>query len=174
MNWKVVTLKNLVLAKLVVIGFVASPFFILPHITSHGSEVKVPDVSGLDEYQASQLLQSHNLEGVVVDSVSNYQKRGGEVLSQTPGVGETVKPGRAILLTTVCKAEPMYTVPYLVDLSERQALSTLQALEIPVEEIVWVRGEFPVVLGVQVNDLPVSEGDQISRKQGLTLKIGRS
>ncbi|MFV0465109.1 MAG: Stk1 family PASTA domain-containing Ser/Thr kinase [Lachnospiraceae bacterium] len=88
--------------------------------------VSVPDVSGQSESAARSTLTA---AGLKVDSVtSEYSSSvdSGDVISQTPTAGSTLNKGDSVSLV-VSQGEESISVPYVINMSEAEAISTLEA-----------------------------------------------
>lgn len=67
--------------------------------TRHGQAIKTPDVVGLTQENAMEILEQANLYLEVVDSVYVEGKAPGTILDTTPRAGSRIKPQRTIFAT---------------------------------------------------------------------------
>jgi eukaryotic-like serine/threonine-protein kinase len=98
----------------------------LKHYTKHGKTIEVPSFVGMSLPDLDQLEQTDNFDIMVVDSVFDYTKKGGIIVSQDPQPKSKVKPGRTIYLSITSFLPEQIKMPALVDLSLRQAKALLQ------------------------------------------------
>ena len=95
--------------------------------THHGQTIRVPDVSGLFEQDVRKIIHDAGLRYVINDSVYDDNGVKGSILLQDPAPGTGVKKGRTVYLTMVAVMPEMVSMPNLIDLSLRQAISLLTA-----------------------------------------------
>jgi beta-lactam-binding protein with PASTA domain len=81
---------------------------------------------GLPIEQLGKLESVDEFDILVVDSVYDYNKKGGLIVSQDPQPGSKVKPGRTIYISVIAYLPEQVKMPSLVDLSLRQAKALLQ------------------------------------------------
>ena len=102
--------------------------------TRHNQIIEVPNVVGLSYDEAKKNLESRGFIVEVVDSVfeipselKDSEIQFGDVMLQNPKPNEMVKKGRRFYLTIRTSTPPMVDMPNLVDLSIRQAKSSLES-----------------------------------------------
>ncbi len=95
--------------------------------THHGRTITVPDLQGLFEADAREIIKDRQLRYVVNDSVFNDNEVRGSIFTQDPPAGTEVKKGRTIYLTKIAIMPEMVEMPDLNDLSLRQAIAILTA-----------------------------------------------
>ena len=100
---------------------------VLRHYTHHGEALTVPDIVGLTLHDAGKLLQAQKMRWQFSDSVYVNTVPPGAVVSQYPEPGAKVKQKRTIFLVINALAPEMVKMPNVVDLSLRQAISTLES-----------------------------------------------
>jgi eukaryotic-like serine/threonine-protein kinase len=98
----------------------------LKQYTKHGHSVTVPSFVGLSLMEVNKLESVGDFDLTVVDSVFDYTKKGGTIVSQDPLPNSKVKPGRTIYLSVVAFLPEQVKMPALIDLSLRQAKALLQ------------------------------------------------
>jgi eukaryotic-like serine/threonine-protein kinase len=98
----------------------------LKQYTKHGASAVVPSFVGLSLSELNNFEASHDFDIAIVDSVYDYTKKGGTIVSQDPLPSSKVKPGRTIYLSVVAYLPEQVKMPALVDLSLRQAKALLQ------------------------------------------------
>lgn len=119
-------LKHFALSLLITLVLVWITLTLLKQYTRHGSSVEVPALVGLPIEQLGKLESVDEFDILVVDSVYDYNKKGGLIVSQDPQPGSKVKPGRTIYISVIAYLPEQVKMPSLVDLSLRQAKALLQ------------------------------------------------
>jgi beta-lactam-binding protein with PASTA domain len=110
----------------------------LRHYTHHGEMLTVPDVGGLTLEEAGNLLQAKKMRWQLSDSVYVNTEKPGAVIHQNPEPGSKVKENRNIFLVINALAPEKVKMPNVVDLSYRQAKSTLESQGLTVGELIYV------------------------------------
>ena len=119
--------------------------------THHGSSVEIPDIYGLPESEAEQLLDKAHLRYEIIDSVYTTEVPKGAVYDLTPKAGSKVKAGRIIFITLNAYYPRNGIIPSLIDVSERQARARLISLGFENITPSYVAGSFDgLVMGVQL------------------------
>ena len=106
--------------------------------TRHNAQRTVPNFVGLSMADASHYASRRDLEIVVNDSLYVPSCPGGVVLDQVPAEGMIVKPGRKIYVTINSLDQRRAVVPYVADLSLRQAKSRLETAGFTIERLEYV------------------------------------
>lgn len=87
--------------------------------TRYGQAIKTPDVVGLTQENAMEILEQANLYLEVVDSVYVEGKAPGTILDTTPRAGSRIKPQRTIFATVNTVSVKSIKLPQFEELSER-------------------------------------------------------
>ena len=164
---------NLVAMAAVVVAAVFVTFRWIDKYTEHGIAITVPNVTGMQEEEAIQVLSQYRLVGIA--DVMEYRKGVpvGEVLSQRPGFNAKVKHGRKIYLSISSGNHPTKAVPDVADNSSlRQAESRLRAAGFLLTPHDTIEGELDWVYGVRYNGRELKGEEQIPEGATLTLIIG--
>ncbi len=133
----------------------------------------VPDVTGLNVNQATEMLNKHELEVVVSDSNYVKDKTPGTILDLNPAAGQKVKKGRTIYLTINTNKVPLFSVPDVADNSSvRQAQGRILASGFKLTENELISGEKDWVYGVIYNGRELQPGDKVPAGATLTLIVG--
>ena len=111
---------------------------VLRHYTHHGEALSVPDVRGMTLDEAEKLLQSKKMRWQLSDSVYVSSVKPGTVFAQSPEPDSKVKENRNIFLTVNALAPEKVKMPNVVDLSFRQAKTTLESQGLIVGQISYV------------------------------------
>lgn len=141
--------------------------------TRHNQSINVPELIGLNETEASNILKSSDFKYEVIDSV--YHKEGipGTILDQSPRANSKVKLGRTIYLTIQSKNEPSINIPDLQYVSLRQAEALLMALGFPKPKIKYSKSEYQdLVLGVEYNNKEINASQKLPKSSVLTIIVG--
>ena len=164
---------NLAAMAAVVVATVFVTFRWIDKYTEHGIAITVPNVTGMQEEEAIQVLSQYRLVGIA--DVMEYRKGVpvGEVLSQRPGFNAKVKHGRKIYLSISSGNHPTKAVPDVADNSSlRQAESRLRAAGFLLTPHDTIEGELDWVYGVRYNGRELKGEEQIPEGATLTLIIG--
>ena len=148
-------------------------WFWLGNFTRHGVHVRVPDLAGLDAQGASDLLAQRDLQAEVIDSIYDDEARKGTVVYQDPRAGHDVKPGRKIYLILNATQPKMINMPRLVDMSKRQAISTLDIIGLKVKELQYKPDPcLDCVVQQLYKGQPIAPEARIRRGEPITLVLG--
>ena len=165
---------NLVAAVLLLVGGLVGLVLWLRVYTQHGVEVTIPEITGLYRVEAEALLESQELQMVIIDSTFSAKVPLGTVVDQNPRAGERAKHGREVYVIVNASCKPQVPMPDLHDLSYRQAEATLKALNINVEDVRYEPSEYRnIVLDVLINDTVVEVGQRIEDGTSVVLIVGR-
>lgn len=143
--------------------------------TRHNAQRTVPNFVGLTIDDASHFASRRDLEIVVNDSLYVPSCAGGVVLEQLPTEGVIVKPGRKIYVTINSLNQRKAVVPYVAELSLRQAKTRLEAAGFVIEHLEYV--EDPAtnyVLAEFVNGEEITETNKLEAYvgSGVWLRVG--
>jgi len=117
----------LMLLSLVVLGYIALLF--IDVFTSHGQQVKVPDVRNMPLEKAIEILDDAGLKWDISDS-TNYEETyaPGTVIDQDPKASSYIKKIRTIYLKVNAMHARMVSLPKLQEISGRQGMATLRSM----------------------------------------------
>lgn len=123
-------LKHFLLSVGIVVVLLWAILMLLKIYTRHGETVKVPNVVGMNLAHLSELetIKYFNVE--VIDSVYDYRKKPGTIVSQIPPQNSIVKKGRTVYISVISTLPDQVKMPALVDLSLRQAKALLQTYDL--------------------------------------------
>jgi beta-lactam-binding protein with PASTA domain len=169
---KHILLANLLLALFILIVLVYILLFWLDRYTNHGQAVEVPNVKGLRIEDATSFFQINELYYTVIDSQFVKNAVPGTILETIPPIGTSVKKGRTIYLTVNSFSAQMLTIPDVVNISQRLALSMLRSLGFESIHNELVPGAFrDLVVGLETRGRALSAGDKIPANSPLTLLV---
>jgi len=166
-------LKHLAYSILLSIVIAWITLTIIKSYTRHNQVATTPNYVGLSMDQVNSLESSNDFELVVVDSIYDYTRRPGSVISQDPLPETKVKPGRAIYLSLVSYVPEQVSMPALIDLSLRRAKALLQTYGLKLGGIRIIPDMAEnAVLKVTVNGRIVKPGTPIRKGSVVDLVIG--
>ena len=146
---------------------------ILKMYTRHDQVAITPNFVGLSMDQVNSLETSKDFELVVVDSIYDYTRTPGSVISQDPLPDTKVKPGRSIYLSLVSYIPEQVSMPALTDLSLRRAKALLQTYGLKLGSVRVVADMAEnAVLKVTVDGKTVKPGTPIRKGSIVDLVIG--
>lgn len=124
--------NSILLNLLLMIGLsaliVVATTWALKFYTKHHTNVPVPEVRGKLLGEAIRTLSASDLYYEVVDSVYSREAQPGTVFDVVPAPGHEVKPGRIIFLRVYSNQQRRVSLPYVQDMSVRQAIALLRGL----------------------------------------------
>lgn len=146
----------------------------LDAFTRHGDVYIVPDFKG----QTVDSLKEQDYEDffdlIVIDSVYDRVLEKGSVIMQHPLPGSKVKQDRHIYLTIVSEMPETVMMPNLKNLSLRQALVTLESLNLEVGRLEYVEYFARNAIVEQVvEDEPIEPGTEIIEGSSVDLQVGK-
>jgi len=146
---------------------------ILRLYTRHNQIAVTPNYVGLMMDQVNSLESSTDFELVVIDSIYDYTRRPGSVISQDPLPETKVKPGRAIYLSLVSYVPEQINMPSLLDLSLRRAKALLQTYGLKLGSVRTIPDMAKnAVLKATVNGKFVTPGSPIRKGSIVDLVVG--
>jgi len=166
---------NVIVAVVVVTILCILTLTFLKYYTRHGEFVITPELKGLYEDEAASILKQNALRMEVIDSVYLRDKKPGIIVEQTPKAGGKVKSGRIVYLTINAKATKQVVIPNVLNVSRRQAESTLKSLGFTIGNIEIVPSEYAdLVLEIKYKGNTVEVGEKLPDGALLSLKVGEN
>ncbi|MBQ4291681.1 MAG: PASTA domain-containing protein [Muribaculaceae bacterium] len=166
-------LANLVLIIATGILFMWLALIFVDYWTDHGVYKVVPNVVGMSYDDAVRTLESEGLNYEISDSVYTANVAPGHVVEQSPRSDSKVKNRRTVYLVVKAFSTKMETLPSLVDMSVRQAESSLEGLGFTKVKVETVPSEYKdLVLAVRVNGKLASAGARVPVTSVITLEVG--
>ncbi len=155
----------------IVLGWIV--LFVLKLYTRHNDVAVTPNYVGMTVNQVGGLESSHDFTLLVVDSIYDYTRTPGTIISQDPMPNTKVKPGRTIYLSLVSYRPEQINMPELIDLSLRQAKALLQTygLKLGYVRIIPDLAE-NAVLKATIDGKIVKPGTQILKGSVVDLVVG--
>ncbi len=141
--------------------------------TGHGEYEEVPEVEGLSYDDACARLLQQGFSVEISDSVYEDRIKPGYVVGQIPKVNAKVKEGRTVYLTVNAFYPRAVSLPMLVDMSQRQALSILESHGFKNVRVVEVPSEFrDLVMSARYDGKPVTAGVRVPVSARIVLEVG--
>jgi beta-lactam-binding protein with PASTA domain len=166
-------LKHLAYSILLFIVIAWITLMTLSMYTRHDQVAVTPNYVGLSMDQVNSLESSKDFELVIVDSIYDYTRVPGSVISQDPLPETKVKPGRSVYLSLVSYVPEQVSMPALTDLSLRRAKALLQTYGLKLGSIRVVADMAEnAVLKATVNGTTVKPGTPIRKGSIVDLVIG--
>lgn len=142
--------------------------------THHGEAYKVPQLVGLTPSQIEELTTINYFNIEIIDSVFDARQPKGTVLIQEPVAGSLVKKNRTIYLTTVAVLPEQIKMPNLVDLTLRQAKSTIETYGLRLGQVNYVPDiAANAVLAQYHKGKEISAGQELLKGSVIDLKVGQ-
>lgn len=171
--------KKILINLLIIVGIAALFGFLflkvyLPHYTNHGETVSVPDLSGYEYPEASELLENSGLQyEVSLDSGFSTELPALAVLKQIPEANSQVKSGRKIYLTLNARNAPLIKMPNLVNMPLKNVQEILSNIGLDRGDIKYVPDiGINVVLEQRYRGVAVKEGFEIPKGARIDLVVG--
>lgn len=166
-------LKRIVLALFLLVVLSWITLIMIDQYTRKGEAVPVPDLRGLFEEEAANLLRSHNLYVLVIDSVYDKNKELGTIIEQIPAAGSSVKKNRSIFLILNKRQLKTIPMPEVSDISFRQADALLRSLGLKVAYVEYQPSEFKdLVIDVRHNGRHIEPGTRLAEGSQVVLVVG--
>lgn len=148
----------------------------LKKYTHHNEKVEVPNLIGNYVEEAELILKDLDLKYEVIDSVYIRTLKPGEIAEQTPAPQTFVKKNRTIYLTTNRITRISRTIPIndLIEISPRQAQSTLRNLGFNADSIRLIPAEHNSTINILYNNEPITEHTKIPDGARLIIVAGEN
>ncbi len=156
---KILLTFGAVLILLFLLDFVILPWWV------NKAETKVPNVVGMYEQDAINLLENNDLNPIISDTTFNQNFPKGTIALQKPDPGSVVKVGRRVYLF-LSGGEPTVIVPKLIGKSVRDAKFALERIGLVLGEVELVPSNTPKNM---IFDQEYFEGTPL--KKGQAVKV---
>ena len=169
-----VFIKQLFLAtiifSLIVLGSIVFLFF----YTNQTSRVVVPNLIGMNLDKMELVINENKLRYEIIDSsFYNQDFDKNTVLEQIPIANKEVKKNRKIYLTTNPSSYGDVILPNLIQLTKRNAISTLVALDLQIGEFIYEDNiGKDMVLDIKLEGESIESGSLIPKKSTVDLILG--
>ena len=167
-------IKQLFLAIIIFSIIVLFSIVFLFFYTNQTSRVTVPDLVGISLDEIDEITAKNNLRYEIIDSSfynEEYDKN--TVIEQIPIANKEVKKNRKIYLTTNPSSYGDVILPEIVQLTKRNAVTTLMALDLQIGEFIYEDNiGKDMVLDAQLDGESLSSGSIIPKKSKIDLILG--
>ena len=167
-------IKQIFLATIIFAVIVLFSIIFLFFYTNQTSKVLVPNLIGYSMEDVDQIIKKNKLRYEVIDSSffdPDFEKK--TVIEQIPQHSLRVKKNRKIYLTINPSSYGNVVLPNLIQLTKRNAESTLSALELEIGEISYEDNiGKDMVLKVLYMDSEINEGYIIPKKSKIDFVLG--
>ena len=161
-------------AGLILVGFIFLLFIGLHFHTRQNNLIEVPDLYQVQLSDANEMLSDLKLNFEVIDSTHfNPEIPPFSVLEQQPRASEQVKRGRKIYLTLNPSTYRKVSIPNVVQVTYRNAVTSLRAVGLEVGKITY-RNNIgkDMVLEIRFEGKKIIPGDILSRASKIDLVLG--
>lgn len=142
--------------------------------TRHGQSRPTPDIRGLTIREALFVTGKSKMKLQIIDSVYTTVVPRGCIAEQSPLPGHGVKKGRTIKATINAFNPEMVSVPDLVGLPRRQALSMIETAGLQIGQLNYVPDlTVDYVLRQMIHGREVAPGDSVQKGMVVDLVLGR-
>lgn len=158
----------------IIVGFLIFKSF--NFFTNHGNELEVPNLIGMPYEEAKKELENRGFKVETVDSLYELpegvkEADFGDVIMQNPKPNIKVKKGRRFYLVIRTSTPPMVEMPDLINLSLRQAISTLEARGLKFGRAISKPG-FPPVQKQLYKGVSIPKGTKIPKGSVIDVWVG--
>lgn len=169
-----VFLINLLIALLLLSAGLFAILQYLDDYTLHSKTITVPNIVDVHISEVDTLIAGEDeFSAIVSDSVYQKGKASGVVVEQNPAAGTTVKRGRKIYVTISTSEPPKVSMPDLVDMSRRQAISLLETFGLELGELIYKPDLCrDCILEQLVNGEEIEKGERVKRGIKIDLVVG--
>ena len=164
----------LIKAGLILVGFIFLLFVGLHFHTRQNSLIEVPDLYQVQLSDANEMLSDLKLNFEVIDSTHfNPEIPPFSVLEQQPRAFEQVKRGRKIYLTLNPSTYRKVSIPNVVQVTYRNAVTSLRAVGLEVGKITY-RNNIgkDMVLALRFEGDEIEPGEKIPKSSKVDLVLG--
>ncbi len=165
--------RHFLLAILIAVVVFLATLLWLKIYTHHGQAISVPNLTGLTENEVEDVVSSRRLRYEIIDSIFSTEMPRGTVLKQNPKPGSKVKINRRLFLTMNAINLEMVSMPYLVDVSDRQAYLVLENAGLTLGNITYKPDNaVNSVLQQKYKGSVIEEGTLITKGSKIDLVLG--
>ena len=161
-------------AGLILVGFIFLLFVGLHFHTRQNNLIEVPDLYQLQLSDANEMLSELKLNFEVIDSTHfNPEIPPFSVLEQQPRAFEQVKRGRKIYLTLNPSTYRKVSIPNVIQVTYRNAVTSLRAVGLEVGKITyWNNIGKDMVLALRFQGDEIEPGEKIPKSSKVDLVLG--
>ena len=169
-----VFIKQLFLATIIFSVIVLGSIVFLFFYTNQTSRVVVPNLIGMNLDEIELVISKNKLRYEIIDSsFYNQDFDKNTVLEQIPVANKEVKKNRKIYLTTNPSSYGDVILPDLIQLTKRNAVSTLVALDLEIGDFIYEDNiGKDMVLDIELEGESIESGSLIPKKSTVDLILG--
>jgi len=169
-----VFIKQLFLATIIFSIIVLGSIVFLFFYTNQTSRVVVPNLIGMNLDEIELVISKNKLRYEIIDSsFYNQDFDKNTVLEQIPVANKEVKKKRKIYLTTNPSSYGDVILPDLIQLTKRNAVSTLVALDLQIGDFIYEDNiGKDMVLDIKLEGESIESGSLIPKKSTVDLILG--
>ena len=169
-----VFIKQLFLATIIFSIIVLGSIVFLFFYTNQTSRVVVPNLIGMNLDKMELVINENKLRYEIIDSsFYNQDFDKNTVLEQIPIANKEVKKNRKIYLTTNPSSYGDVILPDLIQLTKRNAVSTLVALDLQIGDFIYEDNiGKDMVLDIKLEGESIESGSLIPKKSTVDLILG--
>ena len=159
-----------IIFSIIVLGSIVFLFF----YTNQTSRVVVPNLIGMNLDELELVISKNKLRYEIIDSsFYNQDFDKNTVLEQIPVANKEVKKNRKIYLTTNPSSYGDVILPDLIQLTKRNAISTLVALDLQIGDFIYEDNiGKDMVLDIKLEGESIESGSLIPKKSTVDLILG--
>ena len=169
-----VFIKQLFLATIIFSIIVLGSIVFLFFYTNQTSRVIVPNLNGMNLDEIELVISKNKLRYEIIDSSfykQDFDKN--TVLEQIPVANNEVKKNTKIYLTTTPSSYGDVILPDLIQLTKRNAVSTLVALDLKIGDFIYEDNiGKDMVLDIKLEGESIESGSLIPKKSTVDLILG--
>ena len=169
-----VFIKQLFLATIIFSIIVLGSIVFLFFYTNQTSRVVVPNLIGMNLDEIELVISKNKLRYEIIDSsFYNQDFDKNTVLEQIPVANKEVKKNRKIYITTNHSSYGDVILPDLIQLTKRNAVSTLVALDLQIGDFIYEDNiGKDMVLDIKLEGESIESGSLIPKKSTVDLILG--
>tara|TARA_B100001093_G_scaffold153602_1_gene146349 strand:+ start:214 stop:756 length:543 start_codon:yes stop_codon:yes gene_type:complete len=169
-----VFIKQLFLATIIFSIIVLGSIVFLFFYTNQTSRVVVPNLIGMNLDEIELVISKNKLRYEIIDSsFYNQDFDKNTVLEQIPIANKEVKKNRKIYLTTNPSSYGDVILPDLIQLTKRNAVSTLVALDLQIGDFIYEDNiGKDMVLDIKLEGESIKSGSLVPKKSTVDLILG--
>ena len=169
-----VFIKQLFLATIIFSIIVLGSIVFLFFYTNQTSRVVVPNLIGMNLDEIELVISKNKLRYEIIDSsFFNEEFEKNTVIEQIPIANKEVKKNRKIYLTTNPSSYGDVILPEIIQLTKRNAVTTLMALDLEIGEFIYENNiGKDMVLDAQFDGKSIPPGSIIPKKSKIDLILG--
>lgn len=167
-------IRQFVIAGFLLVIFFVGLVFVLKKVTFHNEYYVVPNLEGISMNDIPGYLSDLNLRYEVIDSSKfTTEFPPNSVIDHIPGAGDEVKKHRRIYLTVNPSGFRKVSVPNIIQVTYRNAASTLNAVGFEIGEILYKNNiGKDMVLEIRYDGQTIQPGTALPKTSKLDLVLG--